>query len=165
MFVSKATSMLTSMITDKTKNIKNKTATISDVRPVWVSICSKSVIPNTDQMSCLDVFNKLEMINKKENMDKNGQFLFKYMLLLRYGYHSVLKGAPCRVLRLFKISTCILQFIFKLILMKMARYKRCKLLLKAVTLTHLLFYMKDNTFAIQRLYHVNINIPCKVANY
>ena len=49
------------------------------------------------------------------------------MPLLRYGHHSVLKGAPCRALRLLKISTCIFQFIFNLILVKMARSKRCEL--------------------------------------
>ena len=68
--LSKATNMLTNMITDKTKNIKYKIATISEVRLVWDSICSKSVRPNTDHMSCLEVLNMLEVT--KRNCDLLG---------------------------------------------------------------------------------------------
>ena len=64
-WLSKATNMFTNMITDKTKNIKYRTATTSVVKLVWDSSFFKSAWLNTDKTSCQDVFNKLDMTKEK----------------------------------------------------------------------------------------------------
>ena len=64
MFDSKATSILTSMITDKMRNAKNKTSTKLEAELVCEFISSRPVRPNTDQTRRTEVLNKLKMRKK-----------------------------------------------------------------------------------------------------
>ena len=68
-WLSKATNMLISIITDKTKNIKYKAATTFVVNLVWDSNFCKSAWLNTDKTSCQEVLNKLEVTKRKISMD------------------------------------------------------------------------------------------------
>ena len=68
-WLSKATNMLISIITDKTKNIKYKAATKFVVNLVWDSNFCKSAWLNTDKTSCQEVLNKLEVTKRKISMD------------------------------------------------------------------------------------------------
>ena len=68
-WLSKATNMLTSIITDKTKNIKYKAATTLVVKLVWDSKFCKPAWLNTDKISCQEVFNKLEETKRKISVD------------------------------------------------------------------------------------------------
>lgn len=52
--------MLTSMITDKMRNAKNKTNATLEAELVLECISSRSVRPNTDQMRRTEVLNKLK---------------------------------------------------------------------------------------------------------
>lgn len=52
--------MLTSMITDKMRNAKNKTNATLEAELVWECISSRFVRPNTDQMRRTEVLNKLK---------------------------------------------------------------------------------------------------------
>lgn len=72
--------MLTSMITDKMRNAKNKVRTTLVAELVWERISPRPVRPNTDQIRLPDVLNKL----KKENKVR-----FPYLsYLLRY-FHCI----------------------------------------------------------------------------
>lgn len=52
--------MLTSMITDKMRNAKNKVRTTLVAELVWERISPRPVRPNTDQIRLPDVLNKLK---------------------------------------------------------------------------------------------------------
>lgn len=59
-FDSKATNMLTSMITDKIRNAKNKTSAAREAELVLESISPRLVRPNTDQIRRTEVLDKLK---------------------------------------------------------------------------------------------------------
>ena len=73
-WLSKATNMLINRTTAKTKNIINRTATKSEVKLVWDSICSNSVRPNTDHMSLPEVLTKLE-VRKRRKAEQTCTFI------------------------------------------------------------------------------------------
>jgi len=63
-FDSKATSILTSMITDKMRNARNKPCSTLEAEVLWERISSRLVNPNTDQISRTEVLTKLKEENK-----------------------------------------------------------------------------------------------------
>ena len=75
-WLSKATNMLISIITDKTKNIKYKAATTFVVKLVWDSNFCKSAWPNTDKTSCQEVFSKLEVTKMKISVNNTFTYLY-----------------------------------------------------------------------------------------
>ena len=59
------------MITDKIRKIKYRTATISEVKVVCDSKSVDSMIPNTDQTSCLATLKRLK--KKKEKKEEESR--------------------------------------------------------------------------------------------
>lgn len=77
--------MLTSMITDKMRNAKNKTNATLEAELVWECISFRLVRPNTDQMRCTEVLNKLK---ERTKFDYLPTLAAKVLLL----HNLVLKG-------------------------------------------------------------------------